>query len=268
MPADRHTAVMRVLLADAPVTFGPVPAGPLDLDALAQAYAVPSPSATWLRVNMVSTLDGAATGADGLTGSINTSADHVVFELLRAISDVLVIGAGTARAEGYRPVQVTGRYAVLRAATGRAAPLALAIVTRSGALPPKVLHRDPATPVLAVTCADSPELADLRHALGSDQVIVAGEHGVDLAETLRQLHARGLRHVHSEGGPHLLGKLLSADLVDELDITYSPVAVGGLHRRIAVADELDRAFRPRLLVEEEGTVMGRWLRDRPVANTG
>ena len=66
-----------------------VPGHPLDLDALAQAYAVPSPSTTWLRVNMVSTLDGAATGADGLTGSINTSADHVVFELLRAISDVL-----------------------------------------------------------------------------------------------------------------------------------------------------------------------------------
>ncbi len=251
---------MRLLLADPGVA--PEVGSALDLDALAQLYAVPPTSSTWLRVNMVSTLDGAATGTDGVTGSINTEADHVVFELLRAISDVLVIGAGTARAEGYGAIGVNGAYAGLRATTGRAAALPLAVVTRSGALPPKLLHRDPAAPVLAITCASSPELADLRAALGADRVLVAGEQSVDLSDALDQLHALTLRHVHSEGGPHLLGELLSADLVDELDITYSPVAVGGRHRRITVAEDLQRTFLPRVLVEQDGTVMGRWVRDR------
>ncbi len=217
---------------------------------------------------MVSTLDGAATGSDGVTGSINTEADHVVFELLRAISDVLVIGAGTARAEGYGRIRVTGGYAGMRAATGRGPALPLVVVTRSGAVPPKLLHRDPAAPVLIVTCADSPELADLRAALGSESVIVAGEQRGGPANAIHQLHDRGLRHVHSEGGPHLLGELLTGDLVEELDITYSPVAVGGPHRRISVADHLERAVQPRLLVEEDGTLMGRWLRDRPASHQG
>ncbi len=256
---------MRLLLADPAVTVGREPGSELDLDDLAELYAVRPASGTWLRVNMVSTLDGAATGADGVTGSINTEADHVIFETLRAISDVLVIGAGTARAEGYGAIQVSGGYAGLRATTGRAASLPLAVVTRTGALPPKLLRRDPAAPVLAITCADSPELSGLRAALGSDSVVVAGDQQVDLPDAVRQLHARGWRHVHSEGGPRLLGELLTGDLVDELDLTYAPVAVGGSHRRITVTAELKRTFRPRVLVEEDGTIIGRWVRNRPIA---
>ncbi len=55
---------------------------------------------------MVTSLDGAATGADGRSGSINNDADHVVFEVLRALSHVVVVGAGTIRAEGYPPLSV------------------------------------------------------------------------------------------------------------------------------------------------------------------
>jgi len=62
------------------------------------------PDGPWLRVNMISTVDGAAQGADGLTGSINNSADKVVFRRLRDTADALLVGAGTARAEGYRPI--------------------------------------------------------------------------------------------------------------------------------------------------------------------
>ena len=55
----------------------------------------------WLRVNFVSTLDGAVSGADGRSGSINTPADHRVFRVLRELADAVVVGAGTVRAEGY-----------------------------------------------------------------------------------------------------------------------------------------------------------------------
>ena len=72
-----------------------------DTDDLAELYAVPR--LPWLRVNMVSSVDGAATGESGKSGSLNNAADKVVFDHLRSVADVVVVGAGTARAEGYRP---------------------------------------------------------------------------------------------------------------------------------------------------------------------
>ncbi|UDY23083.1 dihydrofolate reductase family protein [Nocardioides sp. Kera G14] len=61
------------------------------------------PDGPWLRVNMVSSLDGAAAGSDGRAGSINNPADQAVFHELRAGADAIIVGAGTARAEGYHP---------------------------------------------------------------------------------------------------------------------------------------------------------------------
>lgn len=72
-----------------------------DTDDLTELYA--APRLPWLRVNMVSTVDGAATGDSGTSGSINNAADKQVFDHLRDQADVIVVGAGTARTEGYRP---------------------------------------------------------------------------------------------------------------------------------------------------------------------
>ncbi|MDF1604969.1 dihydrofolate reductase family protein [Nocardioides sp. YIM 152315] len=83
-----------------------------DTDDLAELYAAPG-DRPWLRVNMVSTVDGAATGDSGRSGSINNAADKRVFDHLRATADVIVVGAGTARTEGYgpadRPIVVVSR---------------------------------------------------------------------------------------------------------------------------------------------------------------
>ena len=82
-----------------------------DTEDLATLYA--APRRPWLRVNMVSTVDGAATGDSGRSGSINNAVDKVVFDHLRATCDVVVVGAGTARAEDYgpavRPIVVVSR---------------------------------------------------------------------------------------------------------------------------------------------------------------
>ena len=91
---------MRLLLShDDLGRWSPGRGGAMDSEALALAYAYPQLCAeqTWVRANFVSTLDGAATGADGRSGSINTGADREVFALLRALSDVVLVGAGTAR---------------------------------------------------------------------------------------------------------------------------------------------------------------------------
>ena len=86
-----------------------------DTDDLHELYAVPPDrrAGSWLRVNMVSSVDGAATGESGKSGSLNNAVDKQVFDHLRSVADVIVVGAGTARAEGYgpadRPIVVVSR---------------------------------------------------------------------------------------------------------------------------------------------------------------
>lgn len=244
---------MRLLL---PAPGGLMPGTELDLDHLAQAYT--APREPWLRCNMVTTVDGAATGPDGRSGSINTEADHVVFELLRGLSHAVLVGAGTIRAEGYTGLAVTPDVLPLRRAAGLDDPLPLVVVSRAGRLPESV--RDGSRgPVLLATCATAQGLAEARSVLGDEQVILCGDDDVDLRVLVTALHDRGWSRLLCEGGPALTASLLAAGLVDELCFTIAPRIVGGEHPRpvapAAAPCELELAG----LVEEDGTLMGRWF---------
>ena len=211
--------------------------GPLTDDDLATLYAVPR--TPWLRANMVTTLDGAATGANGRSGGINNAADKRVFDLLRAQCDAILVGAGTARTERYGPVD---------------RPIVL--VSRSARLPSS-LAGAPRGSVLLVTTTTAPR----PDGLDASQVLAHGTDEVDLAAALVDLRARGLGHLLCEGGPSLLTDLLAAGLVDELCLTVVPLLVGGDLRRItAPTRPLDATLELVSLVEEGGTVLGRWLR--------
>jgi riboflavin biosynthesis pyrimidine reductase len=202
------------------------------------------PSLPWLRVNMVSTLDGAANGESGKSGSINNEADKRVFHALRAQADAIVVGAGTARTERYRPAEV---------------PL---VIVSHRALVPEQLQDAPAGKVLLVTCADSLGLDQCRSALGHEQVIVVGESQVDLAAMKKALVERGLRDLLCEGGPHLLRDLLDQGVADELCLTWVPRLIGGVHPRILEGAPVDVPMRLALLLEEDDTLIGRWIVQR------
>jgi len=210
-----------------------------DLDALYEP-----PSLPWLRVNMVSTLDGAANGESGKSGSINNEADKRVFHALRDQADAIVVGAGTARTERYRVAAVP-----------------LVIVSHRG-LVPEQLRDAPPGKVLLVTCADSVGLDDCRSTLGADQVIVVGRSQVDLVAMRSALVDRGFGNLLSEGGPHLLRDLLDAGVVDELDLTWVPQVIGGVHPRILEGAGVAASMHLALLLEQEGTLIGRWFVDR------
>jgi riboflavin biosynthesis pyrimidine reductase len=199
------------------------------------------PSLPWLRVNMVSTLDGAANGDSGRSGSINNAADKRVFHTLRAEADAIVVGAGTARTERYRVAEVP-----------------LVVVSHRG-LVPEQLRDAPRGAVLLVTCADSAGLTDAREVLGDEQVLVCGRAQVDLAAMKAALVERGLRDLLSEGGPHLLRDLLAEGVADELCLTWVPRVIGGVHPRILEGAPVDLSLRLALLLEEQGTLIGRWL---------
>ena len=173
----------------------------------------PWPEGRWVRASMVSTVDGAGAGPDGTSASIRTPADFAHVRARRNDCDVIVVGAGTARAEGYRPP----------------ASARLAVVTRSGRLEPDlpfIADARPAALPLVLTCeaADRESLARLD---GRAEVVLCGDDTVDLGDALAELEARGLRRIVVEGGPSLLADLAAADLIDEYDLQVTPFLAGG-----------------------------------------
>ena len=90
-------------------------------------------------------------------------------------------------------------------------------------------------------------------------MLVCGEDDVDLGDLLGQLHARGWTSLLTEGGPHLIASFLAAGLLDELCFTISPRLVGGDHPRPVAADAAPLNLELAVLVEGDGTLMGRWL---------
>ncbi len=247
---------MRLLV---PGSSGLTPLRGLDDALLYAAYA--PPRGPWLRCNMVASLDGAATGADGRSGSINDPADHIVFDVLRASADAVVVGAGTVRAEGYPPLSVAPALLALRRERGLDDTLPLVVVSNRGEVPPTLAGHADGSVLLAVP-GRSDGLDAARASLGDEQVIVCGPDRVDLRSLVAQLHDRGLTRLLTEGGPGLLGSLLAEGLVDELCFTVAPRVVGGDHRRPVGAAGIPTELDLALLVEQDGTLMGRWLTRR------
>ena len=217
-------------------TFGHL--ADLDDDALAAAYA--PPRLPWLRVNFVSTVDGAAQGADGLSGGINNAADKRAYDAMRARADVVVVGAGTARDEEYGPADVP-----------------LLLVSRRADVPEKLRDAEPGRVLLATT-ARAERLTEARDLLGDDHVWVCGDESVDHHVWTGRLVQRGLREQLCEGGPTLFASLLAADAVDELCLSVAPVLVAGGRSRITHGADVDVDLRPTQLLEGDGTLLGRW----------
>ena len=204
----------------------------LDREEIIARYRVADRSVPRLRVNFVASLDGAATH-EGLTDGLNNEDDKLVFDTLRLLSDVIVVGAGTVRAEGYGGIRLTPVNAAWRVANGLPEQPAVAIVSsRLDIEPTHPAFTDAATRPLIVTYRGSP--AEKRAALAEvADVLVCGEGAIDLRLMRTELAALGHTQVLCEGGPHLFGSLIEADCVDELCLTISPVLEGGSAGRIA-----------------------------------
>jgi riboflavin biosynthesis pyrimidine reductase len=230
------------------------------LQSLADLYAFPypPPASGWVRAAMVSTSDGAAAGADGLSGSVSSAADRALFSVLRGLADVILVGAGTARAEGYRAPERKPEFAERRATSGQPAAPVLAVVTRS-ALPRDLPGLFDAPSGALVVLPESADVTRWRQALGPERVLVCGRQDVDPRRAVAELADRGLTRIQVEGGPTWLGQMVAADRLDELCLTITPMLAVGTGSRVAVGPAVDVPIRPVHLVECEGTLLGRWL---------
>lgn len=192
-----------------------------------EAYR-PAATGPFVRLNMVMSADGAVTDPAGRTGGLGGAGDREVFRVLRAHADAIVVGAGTARIEGYGPHRLRPDLAEHRAADGRAEPAAIIVVSRSLRLDlTSPLFAEAATPTIVLTSAAAdPALRSATERAA--RVVVAGGDDVDLRAGLAAVRKRfGYTSLLSEGGPTLNAPMLSAGLVDELCLTLGPVLVGG-----------------------------------------
>ncbi|MDF0531415.1 dihydrofolate reductase family protein [Tsukamurella sp. 8F] len=217
---------------------------------LAELYAHPAPEGrAYVRSNFVASLDGSIQVPDSrghlTSGDLGGDGDHRVFAALRAAADVVLVGAGTVRAEDYETPDRP----------------AMAIVTAGGLRPtPRLFPHDGPRPlVYAPEGADTAALAD-----AGAVVVAAGDGRVDLALVLADLYGRDLGRVLAEGGPGLLGQLVAESRLDDYCLTIAPRLVGGDGKR-----PTDGPFAPdgtwaraHLLADDEGYLYGRWLAPR------
>lgn len=231
-----------------------------DEDILA-LYTVADRSVPWARVNFISSIDGAATSG-GLSAGLGSPADLRVFDLLRRLCDVVVVGAGTVRAEGYGPMRLDPPAADWRLAHGLAEHPVFAIVSAGLDLDPgsPIFTEAPVRPIV-VTVEDAPGVR--VDALSSvADVLTAGESSVDTARMRALLSERGLHQVHCEGGPSLFADLLRDDAVDEVCLTIGPGLEGPGAPRIVAGQPIGtrRPMDVAHVLSSEGTLLLRYVR--------
>jgi riboflavin biosynthesis pyrimidine reductase len=230
---------------------------PAELDDAGLIDAYRLPAGRHLRVNFVTSLDGSVT-VDGRSEGLGSPGDRRIFQVLRALADVVLVGHGTASTEGYRPITAESAVGRLRASIGRPATASIAVVSRRASLDPaNRLVTDAVSPTILITCAAAD--AGRREALAAAgvTVLVCGDDEVDLPLALDELAALGHEQVLCEGGPALFRDAVAAGLVDELDLSIAAALVGGEQRLL---HGLPTAVRLELrqVLEEEGTLFTRY----------
>ncbi|MCU1366487.1 MAG: hypothetical protein JWN39_2126 [Ilumatobacteraceae bacterium] len=187
---------------------------------------------------MVASIDG-STALDGASAGLSSDVDREMMLTLRRLADVIIVGAGTVRAEGYGPPKKHGQRIGVVSHSGNVDHTSELFAGGAGFL---ILPEDaPATPIESVR---------------------AGIGEIDLAAALLQLPGAP-DVVQAEGGPSLNGALASADLVDEMNITTSPQVVGGDGARITKGSPAtSRRFDLVQLCEDSGFLFSRYIRRR------
>ena len=185
---------------------------------------------------MVASVDGSSVLA-GPSGGLSSDADRDVMLTLRALADVIIVGAGTVRSEGYGKPAKQGQRIGVVSRTGQVDTSSALFASGAGFL---ILPENaPATKIESVR---------------------AGIDEIDLDAAIRLLPGAP-RFVHAEGGPLLNAALAAADLIDEMNLTISPQLIGGSGPRV-VSQAPDLCTRLRLvhLLESEDFLFSRYIR--------
>jgi riboflavin biosynthesis pyrimidine reductase len=215
----------------------PRPGGPTTV---LEVYGEPRPATStgrpWIGLCMVASVDG-STVLGGASAGLSDATDRDVLLTLRSVADMIVVGAGTVRAEGYGVPKKPGQR--------------IGVVTRTGAVDPDTpLFRSGAGFLIMPEDGPPTPIDNVR----------AGRGEIDLAAAMLRLPG-GPRFVQAEGGASLNGALAAADLLDEINITTSPLVVGGDGARATThAPELTHRYDLVHLAEHDSFLYSRYVR--------
>src|SRR4051812_14393470 len=149
----------------------------------------------WLRLNLITALGGQIAGPSGGSDDLAAGIDRPLLKVLRGMADVVLVGAGSVRAEGDTPP--------------RRAPLA--VVTASGNLDGHAFPASVAPGRLLVLCPSG--AADrVRTHLGERGTVaeLQGDPTADPALAVDALRSAGYGRIVCEGGGHLASSLITA----------------------------------------------------------
>jgi riboflavin biosynthesis pyrimidine reductase len=215
----------------------------LTRDELLEAYALADRESPRVRMNFVMSLDGAVT-IEGRSGGLGDASDRLAMQVMRTLADVVLVGAGTVRVEGYGGMHVDEANTAWRRSRGLAGQPRIAVVSSRLDLDAEhpFFTRSTERPIVVTHETAS---AGRRDALAEvADVITCGRDTVDVGVMVQALAELGLPQVLCEGGPHLFGALVEADRVDELCLSLSPLIVGGdAGRMVRGTSELQRRMR-------------------------
>ena len=171
---------------------------------------------------MASSLDGKVAARDGSSRWVTGEAARADVHRLRAWSDAIAVGAGTAIADD---PELTVRDAGYR---GR--PPIRVLVDARGRVPSTGDLFDRQAPTLVATTELAPvEVREAWRDAGADVVVFGAEGGsVPLVALLADLGKREVQGVLLEGGPTLAWSAVEDDLVDAIVLYLSPKLIGGL----------------------------------------
>lgn len=190
----------------------------------------------WIGLSMVMSIDG-STVVNGDSQGLSGPADFEVLVGLRWLADVIVVGASTVRKEGYGPPSKPG--------------LTVGVVTKSGGLDLETELFKSGAGFLIL-----PEDAPIANT--SVRCVRAGHGTVDLRAAMQQLSGT---FAQLEGGPSLNAAMFAADLVDEINVTISPLIVGGAGPRLTdSAPDLHRRYDIAHVIQDDGFLFVRYVR--------
>jgi len=223
----------------------PEPADDITVD---EAYGTPlgaRSSAPWVGMCMVASIDGSI-AVGGTSVGLSSPTDIAVLARLRRLADVIVVGAGTIRDEGYGAPQKRGQR--------------IGIVTRSGGLDYDSDVFSSGSGFLITNHTGAPD------APAGVDILRTGNDEIDLRTAVARLSDFCDRtdYVQVEGGASLNGAMFDADLIDEINVTTSPATFGGPGPRLATGapPHAHRFGVAQLMIDDEGFVYTRWLRRR------
>ncbi len=175
-------------------------------------------------VKTAMSLDGRIAARDGSSQWITGAASRADAHRLRAESQAIVIGAGTALADRPR--------LTVRDAAGPAGPPPLRVLLDGTGRVPAVgpLFDAELAPTLVVTTEATPDAAQRAWLASGAKVLTVppapSGTGVDLTATLEVLAGLGVLQALVEGGAALSGSLVAAGLADRLVTYVAPTVLG------------------------------------------